>query len=226
MKDTYIMVFDIDGTLGAFRNPIARHISEGLCALERAGHTVCLASGKSCAYVEGLVRGIGLGRVIAVGENGAVARAGYSKPALFEMERPEYLKTLEDDIKNHFPEAYLQENLVNITAFSDNTQLLKEMEAFLKDRGCMERDDVTTYVHEDAVEVVPSHVNKGNAISVLKQHFGWQTEQIIAAGDGYNDECMKEHVGMFCAVGNVITGDQQFRDSNEFMQFLLERYTD
>lgn len=226
MKDTYIMVFDIDGTLAPFQHPIARNISEGLCALENAGHTICLASGKSCAYVEGLMRGMGLSQVIAVGENGAIARSGYSQPALFTVERSALMDELEDEIGRRFPKAHFQENLVNITAFSDDAQTLEEIAAFLMERGCFDRDDMTVYVHEDAVEVVPSHVNKGNAISELKQYFGWQTERIIAAGDGYNDECMKEHVDTFYAVGSAIEGHKQFKDSDEFMQFLLEQYTD
>lgn len=225
MKDTYIMVFDIDGTLAPFQRPIARNISEGLCALENAGHTICLASGKSCAYVEGLMRGMGLSQVIAVGENGAIARAGYSKPALFTMERSALMDELENEIGRRFPKAHFQENLVNITAFSDDAQTLEEITAFLMERGCFDRDDMTVYVHQDAVEIVPCGVSKGNAISVLKQHYGWETTRMIAAGDGYNDECMKEHVGTFYVVGDAIEGDKQFADDDALIRFLLEQYT-
>ena len=222
MKKRYIMVFDIDGTLAPYRRPLKRDVADGLCTLEKRGHTVCLASGKPCPYIEGLMRGIGLENALAIGENGAVVSTEYSSRILYAAARPDVFNTIEAQIADRFKNVYFQENAVNITAFFDDDKTAESIDCYLERyRG---RDDMTVYMHKDAVDIVPSGVNKGASLSMLAQKNGWAKTSIIASGDGDNDVSMAGTAGRFFAVGDQIDGHQRFDDAGSMMRYLLETY--
>lgn len=222
--DKRIFVFDVDDTLAKFRQPMDRHISQGLLALENAGHIVCLASGKSCTNIEGLMRGIGLKSAFAIGENGGVVRDEYSRRPLFTAARPAFFDGLEREISDKFPNAHFQANKVNITVFADDEKTLCDVAQFLTDGGYTKRNDVTVLFHSDAAEVVPNGVSKGSALRLLKKHYGWKTGSMIAIGDGENDISMRSEVDEFFAVGDCIEADINFENTDTLMQYLVERF--
>lgn len=224
MSNHYVLVFDVDGTLAPFRETMDRSVSEGLYRLEQAGHTVVLASGKPCGVLEGMARGIGLSDPIVIGENGSCAGKGYSQPPLYVLHRPVHFDALQFGIGKLYPKVPFQQNYVNITALPHNANERRGIEWYVRSKGYMDREDVTVYVHPDAVEILPSGNSKATAVARLKKQFGWKRKRIVAIGDGQNDVCLREVAGAFYAVGSVVSGDKQFKDTAEMMAFMRLKF--
>jgi len=224
MKQAYILVFDVDGTVSPMGRTMARSVSEGLFALEQAGHTICFASGAPCHTLEGLMRGVGLENAFVIGENGAVASTGFAQPPIYRMERPAHFDEMQRDLIARFPGVYFQSNLVDVSAFHEQPGMVDVMVEYLQSRGDMDRDDMTVFVHNDCVECVPAGAGKGAALHRLKEIYGWQTGRMIAVGDGPNDESMRAEVGEFFAIGDKLRGDINFADIDGMMAYMLKRF--
>lgn len=222
--DKRILVFDVDGTVAPYGEAVSVDVGQGLRALERQGHTVCFASGKPCGYLEGLIRGLGLRRVYAIGENGATLLGGYRQRTLPTTQRPQWFDAFQADIARLFPAAFFQNNLVNVTVFAEDAATLDGVAQYMRDNGYCSREDITAYIHEDAAEIVPAGVSKGSGLTIMKQRFGWQTQDIVAAGDGENDLSLRDAAGTFCAVGNKIEAKARFKSTDALIKHLLKTY--
>jgi len=225
MSDKYILVFDVDGTLATFRHAMDRRVADGLYHLEQAGHTIVFASGQPALSLEGMIRGLGLGRAIGVGENGAHMCRGFSNPPLFILPPLPFLDAVKKSIRERYPDVHFQSNIVTLAALTDSEQTLAGVAKILTREGYMDRDDVTVYLHNNTAEIVPRNVSKGGGIAYLKEMFGWETQRMIAVGDGVNDESMKPQVSEFFAVGDGIEALRNFENSVDMMTYMLGRFT-
>lgn len=223
-NNPYMIVFDIDGTLAPYGKPISRYISDALCKLEEAGHQLCFASGKSCSYLSGFARGIGLFAPYTIGENGAVLQTGPSCRPVITSKRPAYFNDLQTQIAALFPDAFFQEDLINMTIFAEHSDTLGTIGRYLMAQGYSGKKDITIYTHEDAVQLIPNDVSKGNAIKKLKVLFGWKTENIIAAGDGDNDLSMRDEADTFFVIGNGLSSlkNNRFETIELFIKHLVQ----
>lgn len=226
-KKQCVFVFDIDGTLAPFGRPIEGSISGGLRKLEANGHIICLASGKSCSYIAGLERGIGLISKFAIGENGAAILTGETKLKLM-IKRPEYFDELRSKISTLLPFAYFQDNYINVAVFPERSEELDMLEKYLKTNGYYDREEIKIYRYKDAIEIVPEGISKGKALSYLKNaQAAWGERNIIAAGDGENDLSLKESADEFFVIGDGLKEikEGRFRTIKSFMEYLLNMYS-
>ncbi len=213
-----MLVCDVDGTLAPHGAPIAQTVAAALYVLERRGHTVGFASGKTAAYLEGMARGIGLRRAVIIAENGAVLMDANTETAL--AERPVFFDRLHGEIGRLFPDARMQHNRINLTALAHGDTLVA-VTAHLQQAGACDGKSCRFYLHSDSAELLPRGVDKGCALSALKQLRGIDTADVIAAGNAENDVPMRDEAGLFLAVGDDIEADKRFDNAEALMAYLL-----
>lgn len=213
-----LLVFDVDGTLTPHGVPIGRGTAEALCELERRGHTVAFASGKTTEYLDGLARGIGLASRCLIAENGAVLYLGEKIHLL--AERPAFFDRLQHDIVRLFPQARLQHNMVNLTALTTG-DTLEAVVAHLKSTGMCDGKSCRFYLHSDSAELLPQGVDKGRALHEVKRLTGCAAADVIAAGNAENDKPMRSEAGIFLSVGDQLEADRRFEDAPALMAYLL-----
>ena len=211
-----LLVFDVDGTLAPHGAPIGRETAGALCELERR---VAFASGKAAEYLDGLARGIGLEGRCLIAENGGVIYHGGNMHLL--AERPAFFDRLHNDIVRLFPRARLQHNMVNLTALAAG-ETLEAVAAHLKSAGVCDGKSCLFYLHSDAAELLPKGVDKGRALHELKGLAGFDTENVIAAGNAENDKPMRDEARLFLAVGDAIEADRCFANAPALLAYLLE----
>lgn len=92
------------------------------------------------------------------------------------------------------PSGKLEENLTQFHLFARNDVDNEVIDAFPElhfDRYCW-----------FAVDIVPVHYRKGDAIVDILQHFGLTKDESIGFGDDLQDLSIAENVGTFVAMGN------------------------
>lgn len=62
------------------------------------------------------------------------------------------------------------------------------------------------------LELVPLGVDKAKAIAVLTDYLGVSRDEVIAAGDGYNDRSMIEYAGLGVAMKNAVPEVKEIAD--------------
>ena len=60
----------------------------------------------------------------------------------------------------------------------------------------------TARITQDLVDLIPNGIGKDSGIREICKHFGITTEQTMGFGDGQNDLCMLDVVGIAVAMGN------------------------
>ena len=75
-----LMVFDLDSTLAPIGFGMGEEELELFRKLENTGVRIAICSGKTCDYLCGFMRQIGLKNPVLIGENGAVIRFGIDLP--------------------------------------------------------------------------------------------------------------------------------------------------
>lgn len=64
------------------------------------------------------------------------------------------------------------------------------------------------------LEVMPAGIDKAQRLEVLLQHIGAEREDLIAIGDGFNDESMIRYAGIGIAMGNA---QERVRESADYI---------
>lgn len=220
-KDKKLMVFDVDGTITPHGVSVVNETAAALCELERRGHFVAFASGKTVEYLDGLARGLGLAGRYLIAENGGVL---YHDGRIHLMaERPAFFNKHHNEIERLFPKARMQHNMMNLTALATG-ETLEAVVEHLKAAGLLDGSSCRSYLHCDSVELLPFGVDKGRALRRLKQMLDFKLCDVIAVGNGQNDEPMRSEAGTFLAVGNEIEADEHFADTHALMAELLRRF--
>lgn len=214
-----LLVFDVDGTLAPHGVPISRDVAEALCELERRGHVIAFASGKSAEYLEGLARGIGLVGRSLIAENGSVIFFG-GKIYLM-VQRPLCFDRLKSEIVQLFPQARVQHNMVNLTVMAVG-ETLEAVAAHLKSAGACDDMSCRFFLHSDAAELLPEGMDKGRALHSLTILTGFTKEDVVASGNADNDVSMRDEAAVFLAVGDEIEADRHFVDESALLAYLLE----
>jgi len=68
------------------------------------------------------------------------------------------------------------------------------------------------YPEIDFINIVNPQVNKGEALKVLMEHYGYRASEVIAIGDGLNDIPLLQAAGMAVAMGNAFPEVKQVSD--------------
>ncbi|AGK96179.1 Cof-type HAD-IIB family hydrolase [Clostridium pasteurianum] len=124
------------------------------------------------------------------------------------IEKMDYWAKQESDITNITP---------IIASFNELIKLWKEYETGPNKILCMAESDeinllkgkvkdydLNIYPSKPTyLEIMPKEASKTSAISVLKEKFGIDRDEILAMGDNYNDMDMIEYAGLGIAMGNA-----------------------
>ena len=224
-----MMIFDLDSTLAPIGFGMGEEELKLFRELENTGVRIAICSGKTCDYLCGFMRQIGLKNPILIGENGAVIRFGIDLPPKryyrvpFSQEAANSLEKMRQVLEEKFPHIWFQPNKIGVTPFPTSEEEFEKIEEEL--RVCKEElKDIKVFRHIDSFDIVPAQIDKAVGISYLLEKMGITAEEIIAVGDGVNDYTMFELAGYSIGV-NVKEKervDKNCKNTLEMLKFSLE----
>jgi len=188
-----LLVFDLDGTLAEVGKSMANADVEKLIALEKAGYTVAICSGKPSYYLCGFVRQLGLKEPILVGENGATFQFGIGlPPKRYEVypysntakEQRNMMKALID--REYGDKIWYQPNEVELSPFPKDEETFELLQQLIDEKRSL-LDELEIYRHVDCFDLIPKSINKYNGLSYLAKLLELEAKDVIAVGDGVND---------------------------------------
>lgn len=224
-----MIIFDLDSTLAPIGQGMGEEELKLFRQLEDIGVQIAICSGKTCDYLCGFMRQIGLKNPILIGENGAVIRFGIDLPPKrhyrvpFSEEAVNSLKKVRQILEERFPHIWFQPNKIGVTPFPASEEEFDKIEEVLEEYR-EELKGIKVFRHIDSFDIVPAQINKAVGISYLLEKMGMKTEEIIAVGDGVNDYSMFELAGYSVGV-NVKEEervDKNCKNTLEMLKFLLE----
>ena len=214
MPKTWLILFDLDGTLAPVGEPIPAAVCRQLTKLQDAGHILAICSGKPLYYLTGLVRQAGLEDFWLIGENGATLQWGAQLPPqyfqilLTDAAIEKQLQALKVAARHQFKtDVWFQPNDVCCTLFFKQASLREQMGKWLK--AYLNKHpflDLEVVEHADSFDISPVGMNKGTALYSLKRQLkelGIALAGTIAVGDHWNDVPMLQAAD----VGYLLPGD-------------------
>lgn len=190
-----VMVFDLDSTLAPLGRGIGEKELELLRKIEKNGVRIAIASGKTCDYLCGFMRQVGLENPILIGENGAVIRFGVDLPPKqyyripFSWETERALDEIKKMLQKKYPHIWFQPNKVGVTPFPTTEEEFEEIEKFLN-AWVEGKEGIQVFRHVDSFDIVPGGIDKTTGIQYVLELLGMSRDQMVAIGDGVNDYCM------------------------------------
>lgn len=225
-----LLVFDLDSTLAPLGEGIGKKELELFRQLEDMGVTIAICSGKTCDYLCGFLRQVGLRKPVLIGENGAVIRFGIDLPPVrhyrvpFSDDAKKSLNMIKKLLEEHFPHIWFQPNKVGVTPFPTTEQEFESIEELLQQHRA-EMKEIAVYRHIDSFDIVPAEINKAKGISYLMELMQISRLELIAIGDGVNDYPMFDLAGFSVGV-NVKEEhrvDVNCKNTLEMLQFLRKK---
>lgn len=227
--DVKIAFFDIDETIYDYRTrSFAPDAIPAIAELQKNGVKVCLCSSRpndSIRYLGCHDQGIVWDGII--GSGGGTAKVGdqYVRSFLIDQKVAERFYQFCDSRGYCFEMIKLEDRHTNIelndcgkefyTRFIDcDSKPSGKLEENLTQFHLFARDDVDQEIIEAfpelcfvrycwfAVDIVPVHYRKGDAIEDVLKHFGFKKEEAMGFGDDLQDLSIAENVGFFVAMGN------------------------
>ena len=199
-----LLVFDLDSTLAPLGKGIGEKELELFRKIEKNDVRIAICSGKTCDYLCGFMRQVGLEHPILIGENGAVIRFGVDLPPKHHYQIP-FLKEIEvslEQIKKmleeRYPHIWFQPNKIGVTPFPTSVKEFEEIQEIL-DIWREGKEGIQVFRHIDSFDIVPAGIDKSVGIQYVLDLLGMTAEEMVAIGDGVNDYCMFEMAGF--AVG-------------------------
>ncbi|WP_338472234.1 HAD family hydrolase [Niallia sp. XMNu-256] len=228
--DYKIVFLDIDGTILMPDHTYTESTKEAIGQLKDQGIEVFIATGRPIHEIKELAEELKVTSFI--GYNGALAIHNNKPVVDEPMKRSLVLKLLETarelhsemllytSGKNYFTnlEHPDLQNFADTFQFKNNYLLTDEVLdqilgisiinvkpseiAHFEIDDTLRLSEINVEGIEDAVDVIRTHVNKGEAIKKILHRLNINREQSIAFGDGMNDKEMIEVVGEGFAMGN------------------------
>ncbi len=224
-----MLIFDLDSTLAPIGLGMGEEELRLFRQIENAGVKVAICSGKTCDYLCGFMRQVGIDNPILIGENGAVIRVGVDLPPKqyyrvpFSENAKESLQKIRKILEKKFPHIWFQPNKIGVTPFPTTEEEFEEIATLLETYKA-ELKDVEVFRHVDSFDIVPAGIDKGVGISYLLERIGISPKEVVAIGDGVNDYAMFELAGFSVGV-NVKEEhrvDINCKNTLEMLQFILE----
>ena len=134
-----MIIFDLDSTLAPIGLGMGEEELKLFRELEETGVKVAICSGKTCDYLCGFMRQVGLKAPILIGENGAVIRFGVDLPPKqhyrvpFSKEATESLQKIRRVLEDRFPHIWFQPNKIGVTPFPTSEKEFEEIEKILEE---------------------------------------------------------------------------------------------
>lgn len=224
-----LLVFDLDSTLAPLGKGIGEKELKLLKKIEENGVRIAICSGKTCDYLCGFMRQVGLNNPVLIGENGAVIRYGVDLPPKYHHKIPfseevvEALSEIKKILEERFPHIWFQPNKVGVTPFPTFPEEFEEIQAIL-DTWREEKEGIQVFRHVDSFDIVPAGIDKAVGIGFVLEQLGITTEEIIAIGDGVNDYCMFEMAGFAVGVNvkEAFRVDINFNTTLEMLEYIYD----
>lgn len=211
-----VLVFDLDGTLAPVGLSMNDEDIKKLKALEAAGYTVAICSGKPSYYLCGFMRQTGLQAPILLGENGATVQFGVSLPPKKYIVHPYstrskeqlcMMRTLIDE--KYGDKIWCQPNEVGFTPFPLTDEVFEGIQSII-DEHWGELDAILVYRHIDSFDLKPKEINKYSGLGLLADELKLEGCDFIAVGDGINDIPMFEFSDISIGIGNKLNYDTDY----------------
>ena len=224
-----MIIFDLDSTLAPIGEGIGEVELKLFKELENTGVQVAICSGKTCDYLCGFMRQVGLKKPILIGENGAVIRFGIGLPPQqyykvpFSEKAKESLKKIRGILEKEFPHIWFQPNKIGVTPFPTTKDEFERIADMLEEYK-QEMTDVEVFRHVDSFDIVPAGIDKAVGISYLLKMMNISEKEILTVGDGVNDYSMFDLAGFSIGV-NVKEEervDVNCKSTLEMLQFITE----
>ena len=219
-----LLVFDLDSTLAPLGKGIGEKELELFRKIEKKGVRIAVCSGKTCDYLCGFMRQVGLEDPILIGENGAVIRFGVDLPPKhhhripFSKEIEVSLKQIKKMLEERYPHIWFQPNKVGVTPFPTLEKEFEEIQEIL-DVWQKGKEGIQVFRHIDSFDIVPAGIDKSVGIRYVLDLLGMTAEEMVAVGDGVNDYCMFEMAGFAVGV-NVKETFRVNRNCNTTLEML------
>ena len=219
-----IMVFDLDSTLAPLGCGIGEKELEVLKKIEKNGVRIAIASGKTCDYLCGFMRQVGLDEPILIGENGAVIRSGVDLPPrwyhriAYPKETALALAEIKGILQERYPHIWFQPNKVGVTPFPTTEKEFDEIQTIL-DTWKEGKEGIGVFRHVDSFDIVPGGIDKTTGIRCVLDKLDIRAEEMVAIGDGVNDYCMFEMAGVSVGV-NVKEAFRVKKNCNSTLEML------
>jgi HAD superfamily hydrolase (TIGR01484 family) len=222
--DIKLVALDVDGTIAEPSKPVKREIAEKLQTLEGRGVRIVLASGKSSSYLSGLARGMGIKNPLLIGENGCVIFDPVEIKEIKLVERPMEILTIESEVVSRFADSiWLQPTQVELTIFPKVKKTLPELISCVRESVKPFSEKVVMFEHEDAIDILPTGIDKGKALGKINKLYGVNRETVVVVGDSNSDIPMFREATSFLIVGNKISyyeGAKRFPTIKEALDFV------
>ena len=219
-----LIVFDLDNTLAPVGKGILPETINMLKEIEKTGIQIAICSGKPTFYTCGVMRQVGLGNPILIGENGAVIQFGVDLPPRryevqkYSKEAKDTIRFLREKIEEAMPHVWFQPNEIGLTPFLTKQEEFDIVNKILEDYKD-QINDVIVYEQDDCFDITPNGITKKSGIENLAKILGILPEEMIAVGDGINDYPMFEFAGMAFGV-NVRDEDKVDINFNSILDVL------
>ena len=229
MKDIRLIIFDLDSTLAPVGREMGQEELADLKAIDQLGIPIAIASGKTCDYLCGFLRQIGLREPIMIGENGSMIRFGVELPPRRHYQVPigqeaeESLKRIREILDECFPDLWYQPNLTQVTSFPAEVSVLDEIQKCI-DHHIQELKGIVVHRQSDCFDFVPKGMDKSVGISFLLDKLGLSWDKVMVAGDGVNDYGMfgKAGIALGVRVREEHRVDMNFKSTREMLKYILK----
>ena len=224
-----LLVFDLDSTLAPLGKGIGEKELEMFRKIEGNGVRIAICSGKTCDYLCGFMRQVGLVNPILIGENGAVIRYGVDLPPRYHYKIPfseeieMALAEIKGILQEKFPHIWFQPNKIGVTPFPTSVEEFEEIRTIL-DAWREGKEGIQVFRHVDSFDIVPAGVDKAVGIEFVLKQLGITTEEMIAIGDGVNDYCMFEMAGFAVGVNvkEAYRVNINFNTTQEMLEYIQD----
>lgn len=224
-----LLVFDLDSTLAPLGKGIGEKELELFQKIEENGVRIAICSGKTCDYLCGFMRQVGLKNPILIGENGAVIRYGVDLPPRYHYKIPfseeivMALAEIKGILQERFPYIWFQPNKIGVTPFPISVEEFEEIQTILNTwrEG---KEGIQIFRHVDSFDIVPARIDKATGIRHVLEDLEIATEEMIAIGDGVNDYCMFEIAGFAVGVNvkEAFRVNINFRTTLEMLEYIYD----
>lgn len=187
-----VAVFDVDGTLAPYNQPMAAEDLSLLKQMEASGMRLVLCSGKPVFYQCAFARQLGLLEPIFIGENGAEIQGGISLPPRFHYRAPysdeakQSLAFFKEKIRAAIPDIWFQPNTTELSPFPKCPEEFEIIDSIIEQNRARVRD-IHIIKYFDCFDFIPANINKGTGVLLLAQKLGVSPENMISVGDSQND---------------------------------------
>ncbi len=227
-KEIKLLVFDLDSTLAPIGKGMGEKELKLFRRLDQLQIPIAVASGKTCDYLCGFLRQVGLKNPIMIGENGAMIRFGVDLPPKEHYQVPiskeavTSLKRVREILEENFTDLWYQPNLTQVTPFPKDKAGLDKIAECIKVHE-HQLQDIVIHRQSDCFDFVPRGMDKSVGISYVLEKMNLTWDQVMAIGDGVNDYGMFEKAGIRLGVKvkEEERVDYNFDSTEKMLSYLL-----